>query len=76
MNEPRLQPLANEYVVGEKIIFECEVGDALPAANVIWEYLNQKENKWIDATAESVLKPSIESRVTIEFDVLKFLKAV
>ena len=53
-----------EYIVGEKITFECQVGDSLPAAKLVWEYLNPKENKWIEATTnDSFLNPSIKLQV-------------
>lgn len=42
------------------------MGDSLPAANLVWEYLSPKENSWIEVKAEDSTQSPIESRIATE----------
>lgn len=61
---PFLESLVRENIVGEQQRFECQVGEALPQAEIVWQTNSGTGNQWINVSADDQLKNySFQTRV-------------
>ena len=42
--------------MGEQQRFECQVGEALPHAEIVWQTNNGTGDQWLDVSADGSLK--------------------
>lgn len=53
-----------ENIVGKQQRFECQVGEALPHAEIVWQTNNSTGDQWLNVSADDPLKNySFQTRV-------------